>query len=485
MSKVNQNHQMNKFYVTTPIYYINDVPHIGHAYSTIAADTLARYYRHKLGDENVLFVTGTDENSQKTINAAEIAGLTPEEYTETTAKKWQDTFAMLGISNNRFIRTTDKDHVSTVQEIMQKVYDKGDIYKGVYEGLYCVGHEAFMKEDDLVDGLCPDHKKAPEHIKEDNYFFKLSKYQDKLLEYIESHPEFIRPESRRNEIISFIKTKGLEDFSISRESQSWGIRLPFDDSQVAYVWFDALLNYVTAAGYGTDKFAKWWPADLHIVGKDIIKFHCIYWPAMLWSAGLDLPHQVFAHGFFTNNNEKISKSLGNAIDPVALVQKYGNDALRYFLLREITFGADGDFSLRRFNDVYHSDLANNLGNLVSRLATMLNKYCDGKYVQTEVVARFEIDEDIRSLAFHSALGKLFSWLDTLNGAIEENKPWELYKTDPSNTTDILYGITSELLLINSYLKPFLPDTASKISNVFSNGKVNVSAGVLFPKFENQ
>lgn len=483
MTKKTLPHQKNKFYVTTPIYYINDVPHIGHAYSTIAADTLARYYREKLGKDNVLFVTGTDENSQKTVDAAAKAGQSTEAYTDDTAKKWQDIFDKLSIGYDRFIRTTEADHVKVVQDILQKVYDNGDIYKGTYEGLYCVGHEAFMKEDDLVDGLCPDHKKAPELIKEENWFFKLSKYEDRLKHYILDNPNFIRPQARRNEVLSFIETKGLEDFSISRETAEWGIRLPFDDSQVAYVWFDALLNYVTAAGYGTDKFDKWWPADLHIVGKDIIKFHCIYWPAMLWSAGLEIPHQIFAHGFFTNDGVKISKSLGNAIEPVEIVQKYGNDALRYFLLREITFGSDGDFGMQRFGEVYHSDLANNLGNLVSRLSAMLQKYNDSKYNEVKVKPRYEYEDDIQKLKFHTVLGEIFSWCDALNGAIEENKPWELYKRDPSKTVEVLSALACELILIAKYLLPFLPETSEKIQKVFNEGRVDTSVGILFPKFD--
>lgn len=470
--------------MTTPIYYINDVPHIGHAYATISADVLARYYREKLGKENVLFVTGTDENSQKTILAAEKAQQTTEQYTNETATKWQEAFKTLGITNDRFIRTTDADHIATVQDILQKVYDAGDIYKGTYEGLYCVGHEAFMKENDLVDGLCPDHKKAPEHIKEDNYFFKLSKYQDKLLDYIEEHPEFIQPESRRNEVVSFIKTKGLEDFSISRESQTWGIKLPFDDTQVAYVWFDALINYVTAAGYGTDEFSKWWPADLHIVGKDIIKFHCIYWPAMLWSAGLDLPHQVFAHGFFTTKGEKISKSLGNAINPLKIVEEYGNDALRYFLLREIPFGSDGDFSFERFNVLYTSELANTLGNLVSRLAAMLGKYNDSQYDTTINPAPLvELEDFIVNRQFDKYLSSLFARLTELNGAIEENKPWELAKTDLLKTNIFLSSLVTEIVQIGHALMPFLPDTAKKILTTFKDGKVDKSVGILFPRIE--
>lgn len=474
----------NKFYVTTPIYYINDVPHIGHAYSTIAADVIARYYREKLGKDNVLFVTGTDENSQKTINAAEIASETTEAYTEKTAKKWQNIFDTLDISYNRFIRTTDNDHTLVVQDILQRVYDKGDIYKGVYEGLYCVGHEAFMKEEDLVDGLCPDHNKAPDHIKEDNWFFRLSKYQDQLLSYIEDNPKFIQPESRRNEILSFIKTKGLDDFSISRESQTWGITLPFDDTQVAYVWFDALLNYVTAAGYGTDEFSKWWPADLQIVGKDIIKFHCIYWPAMLWSAGLEIPTQVFAHGFFTINGEKISKSLGNAIDPLEIVKKYGNDPLRYYLLREIPFGTDGDFSQERFDVLYNSELANTLGNLVSRTAAMLTKYNDSKYDSSIAPNAIEGLEDyITNRHFDKYLSSLFTRLSELNGAIEENKPWELVKSDQSQAVVFLSSLAVEIVQIATALKPFLPDTSAKILATFIDGKVDNNIGILFPRIE--
>jgi methionyl-tRNA synthetase len=473
----------SKYYVTTPIYYINDVAHIGHAYSTIAADVVVRYYRSVLGPDHVLFVTGTDENSQKTTDAAEKAGLDVDTYTERTAKQWQDNWDKLGISYDRFIRTTEADHASTVQDILQKVYDNGDIYKGVYEGLYCVGHEAFMKEEDLVDGLCPDHKKPPEKIREENWFFRLSKYEQQVLEYIEANPEFIQPTSRRNEVLSFIRQKGLEDFSISRESRTWGIRLPFDDTQVAYVWFDALINYVTAAGYGTDKFEQWWPADLHIVGKDIIKFHCIYWPAMLMSAGLALPHKVFAHGFFTIDGTKVSKSLGNAIDPLELAGVYGNDALRYFLLREIPFGADGDFSLERFAVVYETELGNKLGNLVARTAAMLTKYCDSSYDETDVAADLNLYDYITRLEFDKYLAEIIGRCEQLNTTIEETKPWQLAKEDPSKVREVLSAIASELVQLAEYLEPFLPDTAIKIRRIFANGKVDNSEGVLFPRIE--
>ncbi len=483
MTKPSQN-PVNKFYVTTPIYYINDVPHIGHAYSTIAADTLARYWRTQIGDDNVLFVTGTDENSKKTVEAAKEAKLPIEAYTKKTAKAWQGVFDNLELSYNRFIRTTDNDHVKTVQDILQKVYDKGDVYKGVYEGKYCFRCEAFYKDEELIDGkFCPIHKKPVETLKEENWFFKLSKYEKQVLDYIEANPHFIEPESRRNEVLSFIKNKGLEDFSISRETQDWGIRLPFDESQVAYVWFDALLNYVTAAGYGTDEFNKWWPANVHIVGKDIIKFHCIYWPAMLLSAGLKLPEKVFAHGFFTIDGEKISKSLGNSVDPVELTKKYGNDALRYFLLREIPFGADGDFSFERFKVVYETELGNKLGNLVARTAAMLSKYCDSTYGQNKVVVPLELDDDITNLKFESYLQKIFTRIEELNGVIEETKPWELAKTDKVKVKEVLSGIASELVELSKWLSPVIPEAASKIQKTFSSGKVDSSVGILFPRIE--
>jgi methionyl-tRNA synthetase len=482
MSK--QKQVKSSYYVTTPIYYINDLPHIGHAYSTIAADVLARYYRKKLGKENVKFVTGTDENSQKTIEAATAAGLGLADYTKQTANKWKSTWNRLGISYDRFIRTTNKDHIKTVQAILQKIYENGDIYKGVYEGKHCFRCEAYYKDDELIDGVCcPVHKKEVDILREENWFFKLSKYQKQILEYIESNPKFIQPKTRRNEILTFIRNNGLEDFSISRASQNWGIRLPFDKTQVAYVWFDALLNYVTAAGYGTEEFSKWWPANLHIVGKDIIKFHCLYWPGMLMSAGLELPKQVFAHGFFMIDGEKMSKSLGNAVSPVELSEKYGNDALRYFLLREIPFGNDGDFSFDRLKIVYETELANKLGNLVARVVAMLTKYNGGNYVLSQVKTDLSLDGYITNLKFASYLGDIIKRTEELNALIEETKPWELIKTDSSKVVDILSRIASELVVLGEHLEPFLPDTAVKIANTLANGRVDNSIGVLFPRID--
>lgn len=476
----------NKFYVTTTIYYINDKPHIGHAYTNIAADVLARYYRKKIGKQNVLFSTGTDENSKKTIEAAKEAGKEIQKYIDDSAKVWKTTWQKLDIEFNDFIRTTEERHAISVQHFISQIYknNSDDIYKGVYEGKYCFRCETFYKDDELVDGLCcPVHKKPVENIKEENYFFKLSKYQDRLKQYILDNPDFIQPQSRKNEVLAFIE-RGLEDISISRANQSIGIELPFDKSQKTYVWVDALVNYLTVAGYPKKGYEEWWSNVHHIIGKDIIKFHCIIWPALLMSAGVQPPRQVFAHGFFTINDEKISKSLGNAIDPVELAQKYGNDALRYFLLREITFGADGDFSMQRFHDVYHSDLANNLGNLVSRLATMLTKYNDATYQPAKVAYDFEIEDDMQGLAFHSALATLFSRLDGLNTAIEDNKPWELFKKDPAKTAEVLNSITAELLLVTQYLEPFLPETTKKIQKVFNkDGKVDAAVGILFPRIE--
>lgn len=474
----------NSYYVTTPIYYINDVPHIGHAYSTIAADVLARYYRKELGKDNVKFVTGTDENSQKTIEAANEAGLELEDYTKQTADKWKAVWDKLNISYDRFIRTTNKDHIKTVQAILQKVYETGDIYKGVYEGKYCFRCEAYYKDDELIDGICcPVHKKEVDTLKEENWFFKLSKYQDQILEHIKNNPKFIQPNTRRNEILAFIRDKGLEDFSISRSSQDWGIRLPFDKSQVAYVWFDALLNYVTAAGYGRGEFNKWWPANLHIVGKDIIKFHCLYWPGMLMSAGLELPEQVFAHGFFTIDGEKISKSLGNSVNPIELSEKYGNDALRYFLLREIPFGTDGDFSFERFGIVYETELGNKLGNLVARVVAMLTKYNNGKYVVSKLETNLSLADYITDLKFDVYLGAIIKRAEELNALIEETKPWELVKTDPDKVVEVLSVIANELIALGQYLEPFLPDTSTKIAKTFVGGKVDKSVGILFPRIE--
>lgn len=471
------------FYITTPIYYINDIPHIGHAYSTIAADVLARYYRSKKYE--VLFSTGTDENSKKTIEAAQQAKQEVSEYTDAMAETWQDTWRSLDLSFDDFVRTTEERHQLATNSLLEAIYQNNPdhIYKGTYEGKYCFRCEAFYRDDELVDGKCPIHKKEVELVKEDNWFFRLSDYEDKLLQWI-TDTDAIAPESRKNEVVAFIK-RGLEDISISRANQDIGLPLPFDKSQKIYVWIEALINYLTVAGYPNQDYERWWQNVHHIVGKDIIKFHCIIWPAMLMSAGLTPPKQVFAHGFFTINGEKISKSLGNTIDPVLLAEQYGNDALRYFLLREIPFGADGDFSFERFQIVYETELGNVLGNLVSRVAAMLGKYNDGKYLQEQVSfsQQAEIDDALSRFAFEKYIALVFDRLTELNVLLEQKRPWELVKTNNDQAVNVLSQVANELIGIAQVLHPLLPETAKKIQQTFHDGKVDTSVGILFPRIE--
>lgn len=475
---------MNKFFVTTPIYYINDKPHIGHAYSTIAADVLARYNRQKLGKDNVFFLTGTDENSKKTIEAAKTVGQPIKAYTDTMSKQWQGVWDALDISYDRFIRTTEPDHEVAVRDVIDKIHKAGDIYKGIYEGWYCFKCEAFYREDELVSKQCPVHKSDVEFIKEENYFFKLSKYQDQLLGHIKDNPDFVLPIARHNEVVAFIE-RGLEDISISRASQKWGIKLPFDETQVIYVWFDALINYLTGVGYPKPAYKDWWPANVHIVGKDIIKFHCIIWPAMLLSAGLELPKQVVAHGFFTIDGEKVSKSVGNVVNPLDVVETYGIDPLRYYLLTEFPFGADGNFSHDRLAKVYQSDLANELGNLVQRVAKMVVQYFDGALEENTPHTHdtVHLEEAIAGYHFDAALKDIWSRIRGLNQMIDEEKPWVLAKEDKTQLAKVLYHIVADLLQVAELLEPFLPTTAKKIQQTFSGKFIDVSVGILFPRIE--
>ncbi|MGD0284423.1 MAG: class I tRNA ligase family protein [Candidatus Saccharimonadales bacterium] len=471
---------MNKFYITTPIYYVNDIPHIGHAYTTLSADVIARYWRQK--EYEVLFATGVDENAQKTVQAAEAAGKPIVEYTQDMADIWRTTWEKLGISNDCFIRTTSDKHKTAVYEIIKRVQAGGDIYKDSYKGFYCVGCESFIKEADLVDGLCPDHKTEPQWLEEDNFFFKLSKYQQQLLDHIESHPDFIQPISRRHEVLSFIK-QGLQDFSVSRSTQQWGIPWPDEPGQVVYVWFDALTNYLTATGFPEEDFTKFWPADLHLIGKDISKFHCIYWPAMLMSAGLPLPKQIFAHGFFTIDGQKISKSLGNAVDPLTMMSKYGIDTLRYYLFSEIPFGEDGEFNHQRFQTVYTTDLADDLGNLVQRVAVLISKHLDGVIGELPgpTIKVDPYDQAIQELKLSTALKGVWQEIRNLNVYLQENKPWEKVSTDKVEFERIVRQTVANLLLIADLLKPFLPDSSQKISATFADGKIHPEVGLLFPK----
>ena len=460
--------------MTTPIYYINDVPHIGHAYATFAADILARYHR-AVGDDT-FFLTGTDENSQKTVLAAEKAKKDIKEYTEELSEKWRSTWKKLEITNDDFIRTTGTRHKEKVLEIFEKIKRSGDIYKGKYKGLYCVGHEAFLKEADLdQNGLCPEHQTKPEYIEEENYFFRLSKYQDPLIKFFEKNPDFVEPQERYNEVFNFIKG-GLQDISVTRETQKWGITAPNDPKHVIYVWFDALINYISAN-------PKKWPADLHLIGKDILRFHAVIWPAMLLSASLPPPKKIFAHGFFTIDGVKISKSLGNAIDPLAISEKYGVDALRYYLFKEIPFGNDGDFSFKRFEEVYNANLANGLGNLVARVARLCETVgleIEDKGAEYEFPKNYK--EALEDLRFQDALSIIWHKITNVDRKIDKEKPWELVKKDTRKAAAVLTTYVKEIREIQTLLVPFLPGASEKISNQFAGPKVK-SAELLFPRMK--
>jgi methionyl-tRNA synthetase len=461
---------MGKYYITTPIYYVNDRPHVGHLYTTVAADVLARW--HRLNGDDTMFLTGTDENSQKNVEAAEKLGRSDiKAYLDEMSGAWRETWKGLGLTNDDFIRTTEPRHLAAVEKFWKAVEASGDIYGGEYVGLYCTGCEAFVRESDLADGKCPIHKKEPSPIKEKNYFFKLKKYREALLKHIDEHPDFIQPVERRNEVRSYVD-RFMEDVSISRESMKWGIPVP-GGKGVIYVWFDALINYLSAAGYGTDdaKFSKWWPCDVHLVGKDIIKFHCALWPAMLMSAGIEPPKKVFAHGFFTVNGDKMSKSLGNVISPAEAASTCGFDALRYFLLREITFGGDGDFSLERLRDRYRNDLGNELGNLMHRTLSMTEKYFGGKVPEAEACAEAAADQAktweryeaaLDRLDFGGALDAVWEDLRRDNRHIDEVKPWVLAKTDTAGLAKTMYYLLEHLRQTAWLIRPFMPEVSDKM-----------------------
>ncbi len=461
----------SRFYITTPIYYINDRPHIGHAYTTIIADVLARY--HRMCGKEVVFVTGTDENSQKSVEAAKKSGVEAVgTYIDEMAAIWEQTWDSIGITNTDFIRTTQPRHIEGVRVFYEHVFAAGDIYKGEYVGLYCVGCEAFYKESDLDEqGHCPDHKTPPQKLTEENWFFKLSAYREKLLAYIEANPDFVQPVSRRNEVVNYI-THHMEDISISRQSQEWGIPVPNDETQVLYVWFDALLNYITALGYGADDrgaFENFWPADIQLVGKDILKFHCALWPAMLMSAGVAPPKQVFAHGFFTINGQKMSKTLGNVIDPVEIGNQYGLDALRYFFMREIKFGEDGDFSTEKLAKRYQKDLGDELGNLVSRVVTMMHKFAEGAIPKTDDSKLFDsaapwktYQHTIEKFDFFKTIEVIWGIVGEANRLITDEKPWELAKTNNPKLGGVLYYLADALYHIAWMLTPIMPETADKM-----------------------
>ncbi len=462
---------LKTFYVTTPIYYVNDVPHIGHAYTTVAADCVARFRRLK--GYKVLFLTGTDEHGQKVQKAAAAAGLEPVEFADKVVKRFQDLWKDLRISNDDFLRTTQPRHIASATTLWETVKKNGDIYKGEYEDWYCTPCENFLTETQLKDGKCPDCGRPVERLKEESYFFRLSKYGEALLRHISENPGFIQPENRKNEVVNFIK-EGLRDLSVSRTSFSWGIPVPGDSRHVMYVWFDALSNYLTAAGYPGHN--RMWPADLHLIGKDILRFHTVYWPAFLMSAGLPLPKRVFAHGWWTVDGNKMSKSKGNVVDPVATARKYGVDQFRYFLLREVPFGLDGDFSIKALEGRINGDLANDLGNLLSRTLSMIEKYRSG-VVPPEINAkdRVDLEKDIKGLLetlpkdysdliggleFHQALNQLWVIIRKMNAFVDKASPWK--EKDEETLSNVLYTLAEGLRIIAVYLFPFMPDSSDRI-----------------------
>lgn len=500
------NKMPEKFYITTPLYYVNASPHIGHSYTNIAADTLARYKRKQLGNQNVWFLTGTDEHGQKIQRAATEVGLNPQEFCDKMVSQFKDLWKTLNISCDDFIRTTEDRHIITVQRVLEILYKKGDIYKEKYEGWYCTPCETFWLETQIIGQVCPDCKRPLENIAEENYFFRLSKYQDSLIKYI-NHPNnilFILPSIRRTEVLRFLQLNKLNDLCISRpkERLAWGIPLPFSREHVTYVWFDALVNYISAVGDfdSQDKYqSRWWPADIHLIGKDILRQHAVYWPIMLMALDIKLPKTIFAHGWWMIDQGKMSKSRGNVVNPVEMVNKFGIDVYRYFLLRDVHFGYDGNFSEEAIVKRFNSDLANDLGNLIYRTLTMIEKYFQGvvpdkgtldgrgKAIEDKMKVLYqEVSTPLSSefgCDFSLSLEKIWELINLANKYIEDTKPWNLAKENKIEQIEAFISVLVKVIReVADRITPFMPDTSNAI--LAQVGKVKINKGApLFPRIE--
>ncbi|MBT3388277.1 MAG: methionine--tRNA ligase [Desulfobacula sp.] len=476
--------ETKKQYFTTPIYYVNAKPHIGHAYTSIAADVSSRF--KQMDAFETYFLTGTDEHGDKIVQAAEKQGTSPKEYSDKISALFQNLLPVLNVNNNQFIRTTDPDHIKVVQQILAKIHDSGDIYFDSYEGIYCYGCERFYQERELVDGKCPDHGVEPELIKESNYFFRMSEYQDWLIDHIKTNPDFIRPEQYKTELLSFLK-EPLEDLCISRPKSrlTWGITLPFDEDYVTYVWFDALVNYVSAIGYpDSEKFKKFWPTTRHFVAKDIIKPHGIYWPIMLKAAGMDVYNGLNVHGFWNVGGSKMSKSIGNVTDPMEIIDQYGLDQFRYFLMREMVFGLDANFTEDILVSRINSDLANDLGNVFSRVTSMIHRYFDGKIPEIDTAHEKEKELSLENDAketidvfreamgickFHNGAAAVWNLISIMNKYIDKNEPWTLAKAESKSDilALILYNLMEGLRVVASLIYPIMPETSQKMCSLMN------------------